>query len=58
VLSLTPAGTRKIMQAFREHNVREAEWAAALDADERETMTRLLRKLANAAQQDWVSHRF
>jgi DNA-binding MarR family transcriptional regulator len=58
VLSLTPLGTRKIMQVFREHNLREADWAATLDPDERETMTRLLRKLANAAQQDWVSHRF
>ena len=58
VLTLTPLGTRKIVQVFREHNVREADWAATLDADERETMTRLLRKLASAAQQDWVSHRF
>ena len=58
VLSLTPLGTRKIVQVFREHNVRETDWAATLDADERDTMTRLLRKLASAAQQDWVSHRF
>jgi DNA-binding MarR family transcriptional regulator len=58
VLSLTPTGTRKIMQVFRDHNVREADWAGTLDADERETMIRLLRKLATAAQQDWVSHRF
>jgi DNA-binding MarR family transcriptional regulator len=58
VLSLTPLGTRKIVHVFREHNVREADWAATLDADERATMTRLLRKLASAAQQDWVSHRF
>jgi DNA-binding MarR family transcriptional regulator len=58
VLTLTPLGTRKIVQVFHEHNVREADWAATLDADERETMTRLLRKLASAAQQDWVSHRF
>jgi DNA-binding MarR family transcriptional regulator len=58
VLSLTPTGTRKIMQVFRDHNVREADWAGTLDADERQTMIRLLRKLATAAQQDWVSHRF
>jgi DNA-binding MarR family transcriptional regulator len=58
VLSLTPTGTRKIMQVFRDHNGREADWAGTLDADERETMIRLLRKLATAAQQDWVSHRF
>jgi DNA-binding MarR family transcriptional regulator len=58
VLSLTATGTRKIMQVFRDHNVREADWAGTLAADERETMIRLLRKLATAAQQDWVSHRF
>jgi DNA-binding MarR family transcriptional regulator len=58
VLSLTPTGTRKIMQVFRDHNVREADWAGTLAADERETMIRLLRELATAAQQDWVSHRF
>ena len=58
VLSLTPTGTRKIMQVFRDHNAREADWAGGLEADERETMIRLLRKLATAAQQDWVSHRF
>ena len=58
VLSLTPLGTRKIVQVFRQHNVREADWAATLDPEERETMTRLLRKLASAAQEDWVSHRF
>ena len=46
------------MQVFREHNVRETDWAATLDPDERDTMIGLLRKLANAAQQDWVSHRF
>ena len=58
MLSLTPLGTRKIVQVFREHNVREADWAATLDATERETMTRLLRKLASAAEQEWFSHRF
>ena len=36
VLSLTPLGTRKIVQVFREHNVREADWAATLDPDERD----------------------
>jgi DNA-binding MarR family transcriptional regulator len=58
VLSLTPAGTRRVMQVFREHNLREADWAATLDPDERDTLIRLLGKLANAAQQEWVSHRF
>ena len=58
VLSLTDAGTRKVMQVFRQHNLREADWAATLDADERDTMIRLLGKLADAGQQEWVSHRF
>jgi len=58
VLSLTEAGTRKVVQVFREHNRREADWAATLDTGERDTMIRLLGKLANAGQQDWVSHRF
>ena len=58
VLSLTSAGTRKVMQVFREHNLRESDWAATLDPDERDTMIRLLGKLAHAGQQEWVSHRF
>src|SRR5262245_29457650 len=58
VLSLTPAGTRKIMQVFTEHNLRESDWASTLDPDERQTMIHLLRKLAHAGQQEWVSHRF
>jgi DNA-binding MarR family transcriptional regulator len=58
VLSLTPAGTRKVMQVFRKHNLRESDWAATLDAGERDTMIRLLGKLAHAGQQEWVSHRF
>ena len=58
VLSLTPTGTRKVMQVFREHNLRESDWAAMLDPDERDTMIRLLGKLAHAGQQEWVSHRF
>ena len=58
VLSLTPTGARKLTQAFREHNLRESDWAAALEPDERDTMIRLLAKLADAGQQEWVSHRF
>jgi DNA-binding MarR family transcriptional regulator len=58
VLSLTPAGARKIMQVFREHNLRESDWAATLTSDERDTMIGLLGKLASAGQQEWVSHRF
>ena len=58
VLSLTPNGSRRLEQVFREHNGREVDWAAALAPDERETMIRLLGKLADAGQQEWVSHRF
>ena len=58
VLTLTPAGTRRITQVFRDHNHREADWAATLDPDEQATMIRLLGKLAHAGQQEWVSHRF
>lgn len=58
VLSLTPAGERQITDVFRRHNQREREWAAALDPDERAIMVRLLAKLADAGQQEWVNHRF
>jgi DNA-binding MarR family transcriptional regulator len=58
VLSLTDTGARRLEAAFREHNGREADWAAALEPDERETMIRLLTKLADAGQQEWVSRRF
>lgn len=57
VLTLTPAGERKIRTVFTEHNLREADWASALEPDERDTMIRLLGKLADAGQQEWVSHR-
>jgi DNA-binding MarR family transcriptional regulator len=57
VLSLTPAGTDRIERVFADHNRREAEWAAVLDPDERATLTRLLAKLADAAQGAWVNHR-
>jgi DNA-binding MarR family transcriptional regulator len=58
VLSLTDAGTDRIERVFVEHNRRESEWAAALDPDERATLTRLLAKLADTAQAPWVNHRF
>ena len=58
VLSLTPAGTERVERVFAEHNRRETEWAAALDRGERATLTRLLAKLADAAQRPWVNHRF
>ena len=58
ILALTAAGRRRLEVAYRAHNAREAEWAAALDDDEQATLLRLLGKLAAAGQQDWVSHRF
>jgi DNA-binding MarR family transcriptional regulator len=58
LLSISRAGELRLTRAFRDHNRREAEWANALDADERATLTRLLAKLADAAHQPWVSHRY
>lgn len=57
VIALTPDGEARLVRAFRDHNAREADWASALDPDERATLTRLLGKLADAADQPWVSHR-
>ena len=57
VLALTADGEGRLVRAFREHNAREADWAAVLDRDERATLTALLGKLADAADQPWVSHR-
>lgn len=58
VLTLSDAGKRRIRAVFAEHNRRESDWAAALEPDERATMVRLLGKLADTGQQEWVSHRF
>lgn len=58
VLELTDTGVDRIERVFVEHNRRETEWAAVLDHDERTTLTRLLAKLADAAQDPWVNHRF
>ena len=58
VLSLTDHGADRIARVFVEHNRRETEWAAALDPDERDTLTLLLAKLADTAQHPWVNHRF
>lgn len=58
VLTLTDAGADRIERVFVDHNRRETEWASALDADERATLTHLLAKLADAAQDPWVNHRF
>ena len=59
MLSLTPAGDAADPAVSScEHNRREADWAATLEPDERATMIDLLGKLADAGQQEWVSHRF
>lgn len=58
VLSLTRLGNARLEDAFLAHNAREAEWAAVLDPSERVQLTKLLTKLASAAQQPWVNHRF
>jgi DNA-binding MarR family transcriptional regulator len=58
VVSLTDAGAARLERVFLEHNRREAEWAGVLDPDERATLTRLLAKLADAAHDPWVNHRF
>ena len=58
ILSLTASGRRRLEAAYREHNRREGEWASALDPAERQTLLRLLGKLAIAGHQPWVSHRF
>jgi DNA-binding MarR family transcriptional regulator len=57
VLTLTPAGDARLRTVFVGHNQREADWAAALEPDERDTIIRLLGKLADAGQQEWVNHR-
>jgi DNA-binding MarR family transcriptional regulator len=58
VLSLTDVGTERIERVFADHNRREGEWAGVLAPDERDTLTHLLAKLADAAQAPWVNHRF
>jgi DNA-binding MarR family transcriptional regulator len=58
VVSLTDTGAARLERVFLEHNRREAEWASVLEADERATLTRLLAKLADAAHDPWVNHRF
>jgi DNA-binding MarR family transcriptional regulator len=57
VLTLTPVGEARIRTVFVQHNRREADWADALEPDERDTLIRLLGKLADAGQQEWVNHR-
>lgn len=58
VLSLTAAGAERIEEIFVAHNRREAEWAHVLDPAERRQLVRLLAKLADAAHDPWVNHRF
>lgn len=58
VVSLTDEGSDRLERVFIEHNHREAEWAAVLEPEERATLTRLLAKLAAAAHDPWVNHRF
>jgi DNA-binding MarR family transcriptional regulator len=57
VLSLTTHGQQQLEQAFMVHNKREQEWAGALSKRDRETLIRLLSKLARIAHQPWVNHR-
>jgi DNA-binding MarR family transcriptional regulator len=58
LLSITAEGERRLTTVFHDHNRREAEWANTLDRDERAALTRLLGKLADAAHEPWVSHRY
>lgn len=44
-LALTEAGRTEIVELFAEHHRREQQWAQALSAEERATLTRLLEKL-------------
>lgn len=57
VLSLTAPGEQALRVAFRSHNQRETAWVAALDPEERRTLTKLLGKLADAAGSEWVRRR-
>jgi DNA-binding MarR family transcriptional regulator len=56
-LALTPAGRRRIERVFRDHNEREARWAAMIDPAARHELTALLGRLAAAAGEPWVNHR-
>jgi DNA-binding MarR family transcriptional regulator len=58
VLSLTGRGHERIEEAFVAHNNREVEWASILEPSERTQLTGLLAKLASAAHEPWVNHRF
>jgi DNA-binding MarR family transcriptional regulator len=57
VLSLTAKGQAEIEAVYREHNARESQWIESLAADDRIALVRILGRLADTAQSDWVSHR-
>ncbi|MER5673584.1 TetR family transcriptional regulator [Pseudonocardia alni] len=57
-LSLTDAGTDRLVAAFGTHNRRESEWAALLGADDLAALNTLLVRLARAAHRaDWINRR-
>lgn len=57
-LSLTDAGTDRLVAAFCTHNRRESEWAALLGADDLAALNTLLVRLARAAHRaDWINRR-
>lgn len=57
-LSLTDAGTDRLVAAFGTHNRRESEWAALLGADDLAALNSLLVRLARAAHRaDWINRR-
>ncbi|MEK6466408.1 TetR family transcriptional regulator [Pseudonocardia alni] len=57
-LSLTDAGTDRLVAAFGTHNRRESEWAALLGADDLAALNALLVRLARAAHRaDWINRR-
>ncbi|WP_308015286.1 MarR family transcriptional regulator [Pseudonocardia sp. ICBG1293] len=57
-LSLTDAGTARLVTAFGRHNRRESQWAALLDTDDLAALNALLVRLARAAHRaDWINRR-
>lgn len=58
VLSLSEPGETRLIRAFHDHNRRESDWVAVLSPAERATLARTLAKLAGAANETWVNHRY
>lgn len=58
VVSLTEHGRERLEAVFVDHNARESTWAGALEPHERNQLIGLLLKLADAAHEPWVNHRF